>query len=124
MLLKMRGCLRGVGESSRLLYTLAAGEQPAVVVGVHHGEADNTFTLTPAGSCSFFIIKQNSEQVHIYYLSLSRIQSRLMFILYHQVEFRAGSYLLFIIKYNSEQVHVHSLSSSRIQSRFIFIIYH
>ncbi|XP_023344234.1 cytosol aminopeptidase [Eurytemora carolleeae] len=45
----MRGCLRGVGESSRLLYTLAAGEQPAVVVGVHHGEADNTFTLTPAG---------------------------------------------------------------------------
>ena len=57
MLLKMRGCLRGVGESSRLLYTLAAGEQPAVVVGVHQGEADNTFTLTPAGSCSFFIIK-------------------------------------------------------------------
>lgn len=50
MLLKMRGCLRGVGESSRLLYTVAAGEQPAVVVGVHQGEADNTFTLTSAGS--------------------------------------------------------------------------
>ena len=50
MLLIMRGSMRGVGKGSRLLYTVASGEQPAVVIGVNHGDTENTYTLPPAGT--------------------------------------------------------------------------
>ena len=50
MALKMRGCLKSALESSsRLMYTMAAGDQPAVVVGVIQGDQDESFTLTAAG---------------------------------------------------------------------------
>jgi len=50
MALKMRGCLKSaLGSSSRLMYTMAAGDQPAVVVGVIQGDQDESFTLTAAG---------------------------------------------------------------------------
>ena len=50
MLLKMRGSMHGVGKGSRLLFTVASGEQPAVVIGVNHGDTENTYTLPPAGT--------------------------------------------------------------------------
>ena len=56
----LRGLTRTLG--ARRIYTAAAGEQPAIVIGIIQGETDSSFTLTKSGELISRTIREAAKK--------------------------------------------------------------